>query len=672
MRALLCWLICFQMVSSSFAQNSAALDTIVGRYRQFLFTQDTGTHHTGFSPLDTAGRWADIDYSNDETGKWQVADHLKRIRQLTLSWAKPASPGYHDTTIKQQVIAALSNWLRHRYKSRNWWHNEIGVPQTTRDILVLTRDSLPAAIYRQALEVMGQYCLKGTGANLVWSADLGLHYGAFTGNAALVKKCSDTIQAIMHITTEEGVQPDYSFHQHGKRLQVYHYGGAFLLDNIRLAWQLKGTPYAFSESKTQLLADFVIEGWQWMARGINTVPGTIDRAVSRTNGLHSADIRSLVPLFIDVVPGRAAAFRQLLAIQQGRQTLRGYRYFPYSDFTAYQQAGFSFFLKTNSVRTLLTESINNENLKGGLLANGDAYFVRNGNEYFNLMPVWDWERLPGITNFTGSTKKAIQQKLFTGNVSDGQSGIAVMQVELRQNNQSLLAKKCWINHKNSTLVLMVGLQTDSLKEPAFTVMDQSRWQGPVTGSGGKAIGEGLHPFSRLPFVYHHQLAYLPLYADSIIVACKTVTGSWTGINTSEPAGRVNDKVFMPQIIHRAKDTVSGYAVVFAPGPEQAAAVAAHPPWTIIKNDRLLQAVQFADGLAAIAFYSPGLVKLSASSSIAVNRSCLVMISGQRLLISDPSHAGGTVRGRINGRPFAVQVPADGNTVPVLIPGAANK
>ena len=653
---------------AGFSQDSAVAETVLDRYRSFLFLTDTGAGSALPPPVNEYGRWQDIDYSGDEAGKWQVAAHLRRIKTLSMAWAGKPSVYYHDTTVQKNIVLALADWCRHRYKSRNWWHNEIGIPQLMRDILVLSGESLPDTSFRQSLQVMAQYQLKGTGANLVWSADIALHYGALTRNIPLMKKCSDTLQSVIRITEEEGVQPDFSFHQHGKRLQVYHYGGAFLLDNMRLAWQLRQTALSFSAAKIAVLVDFVLKGWQWMARGINTVPGTIDRAASRTNALQSADIRPILPLFKTLLPDSTAAFDQLLAVQQGRKALNGYRYFPYSDFTAYQQPGYSFFLKTNSTRTLLTESINGENLQGGLLNSGDAYFIRNGKEYFNLMPVWDWNRLPGITSIGGDKKAKIQQTVFTGNVSDGQSGMAVLQLKLRQDEKLLEARKCWISSGNTTVILIAGVNDHNQLLNAFTVMDQSRWQGNVSTSlqPGKPFS-GLQHFSKLSWVYHNCFVYIPLYADSVVLEARRKEGNWSAINKSEPDGLVQDSVFMPLIIHRQRDTASGYAVTYAASPAAAARAAMHPAWRILSNDTLCQALLFNDGTLAVALYKAGQKKLKASLTISSSRPCLLLQKKGLLYISDPAHRGGPARVTVNGQHFDALLPADGTTVLLQVP-----
>ena len=654
------------IVMNGFAQSAQETNVLLNRYKDFLFLTDTSFGSlNNIPPVDKAGRWNDIDYSNNEVGTWGVATHLRRVKTLAFGWAAKNTPGYHSIVVKNNISLALNDWFSHRYKSKNWWHNEIGVPQLMRDIIILMKDSLDREQLDQCLQILGQYKLNGTGANLVWSADLGLHYGALTNNPALMKQCRDTILSVIKVTTEEGVQPDYSFHQHGKRLQMYHYGGAFLLDDIRIAWQLRGLSLAFPPQKVQLLTDFLLNGWQWMTRGINTVPGTIDRAASRRNALHSSDIRKIIPLFYDLQPGSINALKKLYATQQGSYTLQGYHYFPYADFTAYQQPAFSFFLKTNSKRTLLTESINNENLKGALLNSGDAYFIMNGNEYFNLMPVWDWDRLPGITNFISDKKDKIKQQAFVGNVSDKKSGLAVMDYYLHKNEQSLKAKKFWASHNNITVALIAGLQTDSLHQPAFTVLDQCRLQGSVTlNKPGNFLSRGVHSFKNIYWVYHNKLVYIPIEKDSIDLSIKNVTGRWSDINKSESDEVINEKVFMPSIIHDKAKSTSGYVVAYAATAQQAQKIAAQPVWKVLRNDADCQAIVFSDGTSMASFYKEGSFTLSRALHFNLSKPCLVLLKQNKIYISDPMHTGGTIWGVFNKKYFTVLLPADGTSVSV--------
>jgi chondroitin AC lyase len=638
------------------AQNNDATE-ILNRYNQFLLITDTSKGNCStFPPINADGRWSDINYQDDQPSKWQIANHIIRIRSLAMCLAQKHLSIDESMGTRKTVSLALNDWFVHRYQSKNWWYNEIGIPQFMRDIMVLMNDGLTQYERDQCLQILKQHRVRGTGANLVWSADLGLHYAAFTNDTALMRHCRDTILSVFKISTAEGVQPDYSFHQHGTRLQMYHYGGAFLLEDVRIAWQLQHTSLAFPADKIQLLTDFVLKGWQWMARGINTTPGTIDRAASRKNALHSADVRHLIPFMREIASDSANAFAKMLAIQNGQDALVGYRYFPYSDFAAYQQPIFSFFQKTNSPRTLLTESINEENLKGKLLNSGDSYFIIDGSEYFNLLPFWDWDHLPGTTNFV-SGKSQIVAKSFVGNVSDGFCGLSAMDYELKQDQDSLTAKKCWASWKNITVALIAGLKSNA----TVTTMEQSRWQGKVVVDGaGNIQQEGAHLYKKVKWIYHHQFVYIPITNDSVRLELKTVNASWYDINHAESPAILSDKVFEPLLIHHSAN--AGYVVAYAPVVDDAGKIVSHPSWKVLRNDTACQAIHFRDGTTMAAFYIGGKFKLDNNLSITVSKPCLLLWHDNRFFVSDPSHAGGDLLIKINNTQQNVLLPSDGTTV----------
>lgn len=646
------------------AQHEA--DTVISRYRQYLFR----TVHP--APADIATwisslheqQWADINYLDTERANWQTSRHLERIRQLAIAWQSPGSPYYHDNAVKQVIDSALDHWLTRRYKNSNWWHNEIGVPQYMRDIMVLLYDTLTPDRFRQSLEVLRQHRVlgNGNGANLIWSADLGFHYGALTHDNQMMERCRDLMVNEIVISTGEGLQPDYSFHQHGSRLQTYQYGKAFLWENVHLAWQLRGTPWAFPAEKIAVLKNFIFEGWQWMARGINTVPGTIDRSVTREHSLHSADLRALIPLLQDLCPEDVAALRELEERQNGEGSLTGLRHYPYSDFTAYHRPDFSFFLKTISDRTLPSESANNENIKGNLLNNGDAYIVRDGQEYFDLMPVWDWQLLPGVTIFKeGSIPGRLS---FAGNVSNGTSGLTAMDYALKDSSQQkgISMHKVWAMHGDRIVCLMSDMRTANVQGDVVTALDQCRWQDEIAVNRPRHVvkEEGIQELRGVKWIHHASTAYIPLKKANIRLHAREATGTWRSINKSQSERTVTEKVFMP-VMHHGKSlegASAGYIIAYSPTVSKTRRLARKHDWEVLRNDKDCQAVSFKDGMLMAAFFSPSRVK-TAYHDLAVDKPCLVLFDGNKLYISDALHTGEVVNVRWNGKVMNIEMPADG-------------
>lgn len=637
------------------------VDTVLQRAEQYLRkTMVAGDVATLMATLNENNQWPDIDYADQQPSGWSTSAHLDRVRSMTLSWTDAMSKWYHNPALKNAIDRSLDHWLEKRYHNPNWWHNEIGVPRMMQDILVLLRHELRGERFKEAMEVLGQHKVGGTGANLAWSADLGLHYGALSHNEAMMEQCSDLISKEIKVSEAEGIQPDYSYHQHGARLQTCHYGDAFLGENVKIAWELRDTPWAFPEKKIDILVKFVLEGWQWMCRGIYTVPGTLDRSVSRRDMLANADLRNLLPYLIALNERNALLLNAVGERQNGKgEPLTGYRYFPWSDFAAYQRPDFSFFVKTISLRTRFTESINGENLKGALLNSGDTYFMRDGREYFNLMPVWNWGYLPGITSFKGA--KTIRQK-FTGGVTNGESGLTVMHYKAEDEARNLSVNKFWASHGNEVVCLLSDLTTENTG-PVYTVFDQCRWRGDVAANKpGTSLGPGTHSLKNLRWIFHSGFAYIPLSPSEVELHLTDARGTWASINKGKSEEVITEKVFMPVYLHREQDDPSfGYVVAACNTPREARDIARHPDWKVIRNDRECQAVLFNDGTFMAAFSSEGSVRIDAEREASLNRPGLLLLSGAGVWVSDPTHTGGSITVRVGDQQWVSTLPDDGTT-----------
>jgi chondroitin AC lyase len=657
---------------SAFARTRPEMDSVLAQYKNYLFRSanlkgldyTAGKYKAGYSPVT---QWSDIDYNDTSSANWQVINHLGRVQTLALAWADPASAYYKNAALWMVFSQSLDHWLEKRYQNRNWWHNEIGVPRIMRDILVLVHDNLSPEQYKQAMEVLGQHKVKGTGANMIWSADLGMHYGLLTNDEEMVARTSRLIANEIKVSTDEGIQPDYSFHQHEARLQTHSYGSSFLNEAVRIAWELRNSRWAFPQEKINILTDFVLNGWQWMARGIYVVPGTIDRSATRINALTYADLRPLLPYLSELDPQHRSQFEALAAQQNGTgPSLVGFRYFPYSDFAAYQQKDFTFLLKTISDRTLPSESIISENLKGRLLNNGDGYLLRNGREYFNLMPVWNWNHLPGITN-AGSDLNIVRNA-FAGSVTDSLSGMTAMAYSLGGNVKELTAHKFWASDQGVVICLIAGLNTKNITDSVFTALDQCRWQGPVMTDTRtfdfKNNGSYLLPNTR--WIYHSQFAYIPLAPATIRLDVEMRTGTWRSINQSIIAPPVHDSVFMPLLYHPAAQTSTGYVLASCKTVDDVRALVAHPSWKVIANNSNCQAVSFSNGTVMAAFFTPMTLGLNRTGALAVDKPCLVQIANKKIYVSDPLHKGGELHLALNKKNYTITLKQDGTTTSVTM------
>ena len=650
-------------------------DLIINRQRDLLLAKPTSTPPAAIDhwvrTLDLSGAWPDINYQDQQGADWSPRYHLDRVVAMCKALLQPESPLRGNPALAAAIDRALDHWIATRPHCHNWWHNDIGTPGFMRDVIFLLDGQLQGARRAGALEVLHQFKVAGEGANLVWTATLALSYGCLTKDEALVARSAAQLANEIHVSKGEGIQPDFSYHQHGGRLQAFHYGGSYLHDLSRVSWMLAGTRYAVPPDKIQLLVDFVLKGQQWMGRWNDTVPSTLDRAVSRPDAFGLSDLDGNAELLAALDPKDRPALDEVRARLAHRvPPLNGFRAFPCSDFACYQRPEFSFFVKTISTRTQPTETtMNGENLKGALLNSGDTYILRAGDEYVNLAPVWDWTLLPGVTGAAGLTR--VERQAFVGAVGDGDSGCSAMDYGAAdpKGTGRLHVHKAYFCHGDAVVCLLGDLSAHVGDHPAQTAFDQRLLRGPVIAGDRNGQTRTLSPGeTRLPgtrWIYHDGLVYVPTEPANLTVRAGPVAGTWRAINNSGSASPVEKSVFLPFLTHGSdvEQASAGYAILPCASPLQAPGCAQAPGYRLLRNDARCQAIRWNDGTIMAAFYVAGELRDGNSLVLGTDQPCMVLSRIGHLFASDPTQHGGQVHlATGGGDTVQVMLPPDGTTV----------
>jgi len=185
---------------------------------------------------------------------------------------------------------------------------------------------------------------------------------------------------------------------------------------------------------------------------------------------------------------------------------------------------------------------------------------------------------------------------------------------------------------------------------------------------GRAVGAGDDRSPSARWLYHSGLAYILLHPEPLTVHAGEATGSWRSINLSLPDTPVTERLFMPVI--NTPSASSGYVLAAAATSREATALAKKPAWEILRNDSLCQAVRFSDGVVMCAFWRAGAVdpgghrQLSpdAHKKIAVDAPCLILLSGNKLYVSDPARSEKEITVSLDGKSRHLRLPGDGTTV----------
>mgnify|MGYP006291513205 CR=1 FL=1 len=597
------------------------------------------------------GTWEDVDYDHQRRSGWKTFSHLNRILSMMVGWRKPGSPLHKDERVLQSVLAGLDHWLEHDYTNPNWWWNQIGVPRVLGNILLIARGELSEERLRSGLRILERAEVGMTGQNLVWLTLITAIRGLLREDAQLVNDSFERIQAEIKITEDEGVQPDYSFHQHGACLYNHGYGAGFARDCSRIAVMLRGTAFAFDPEKIAILSRFVLSGSRWMTRGQWADPGANGRGITR-QGLKSCKyLAQVADSMLKLSTDRADAFRALKSrVESGNPPLVGHRHFWRSDFMTHHRPSFYVSARMYSERVDNTDwPCNDEGLKNHHIADGTTFIVRRGDEYRRIMPVWDWQKIPGTTvvqkpELSGDPRRSGETS-FVGGVSEGEYGLAAF--DFHNSEEDLRARKSWFCFDRFVVCLGTGIST-CRERPVVTTLNQCRLNGGVTvcaGGNDVRLEEGKHRLEQVSSVLHDGIGYVFPRTATVTVENGERSGNWWRINHQYSEEEVTKDVFTLWFDHGVSPDDASYSYVIVPGVDEAgiAACVSDPSFEILRNSPGVQAVSHR-GLKMIqaAFYEAGALECPGMPRITTEEPCLIMVQGTdcglTVSVADPTQS----------------------------------
>lgn len=613
------------------------------------------------------GSWPDVDYEHRERTIWRAAQHTDRLLVLARAYRRGATdPDLDRESLAEAIRRGLDFWYGKDPQNPNWWWNVIGIPRTMYRILLLAEPALDAERLAQGCRILERARLGMTGQNLVWVAECTIARGCLERDPTVVGLAFAAIAGEIRISVAEGIQPDYSFHQHGDLLYSGGYGKGFSIDVPQFAALAGGTAFAFSEEQMDILVRYLLDGQQWMVRNQVFDYSVTGRELVRpgaasSRGLERAcdDLATLDHPRTDELRAFARRLRQ--GIGEDTPALFGHRHFWRSEYAAHHRPAYFASVRLASRRVQLSETVNDENLRGEHLSDGVNFLYRSGEEYRRMMPVWDWRKLPGITaEQVPSPPGRVRGRgegSFAGGLADGQYGLAAMDFT----RGGLAARKAWFFFDDEYVCLGAGIRSGG-GHPVATTLNQCLLQGEVWTDGGR-LPRGEHRLDRVGWLHHDQVAYLLPEPGPLRVRLDEQTGSWRQISAPQSDRPVAMDVFSAWVDHGVDIEDGGYAYVVVPGIERdrVAAYAAALPVQILANRADLQAVAHP-GLrrAQMVFHVPGSCPVPGFGTVAVDQPCVLQVAwseeGVQLALANPEHSGLEVVVSLPGRRVPVTLP----------------
>jgi chondroitin AC lyase len=613
------------------------------------------------------GIWEDIDYLHKERAGWKPSEHLKRTKDMATLLHIEDITEEENKLLLSSIFLAIEHWLSKRYTAPNWWHNQIGVPRMMRDITVLMWDRLTEDQLKGMIEVISQFKKIGmTGTNLIWLAEIALHKGMMTHDKALIDEAVERLWKEIKSHGKEGIQKDGSFRQHGERLQTFHYGIGYVDMIVKLAWQLRDTPWAIPQKKKKIISNYLLDGAQWMCRNGFTVPATLDRCVTRKGNLENPTfLIQALTLWKELDPENRVQLEAFIKrLKNEGKPLSGFRHFPRVDFTVFHRPKGSVFLKTVSNRTHLSETMNGEHLKGQPFMNcGDHYIMRNGTEYHELQPVWDWEKLPGLTSAQVMTKA--KRMDFVGGLGNGPNGLTTMDYSRSLEDGSHFSiHKTWFFYQDLFICLLSKPKNYAFQQTLETSLEQCHLKGEVRlGQSGKetVLEKGLHHLENIDWILHNNIGYLPLAPSNSMVYIGQRAGNWGSINQRYGKDASQESIFQISIEHESEFPLKGWVVVLDADPQKLNLCSKNPSWIILENNSSLQAINFSEGLTMSSFRGAGSIGLQPDRKLTVDQPCLAIWSHDHLWLNDPTQKGFTMNVHWQKQQHFISLPKGGKS-----------
>jgi chondroitin AC lyase len=356
--------------------------------------------------ITPSGNWPDINYLDKTDSRWQPAEHWFRLVKLSVDYKNEKSGYYKNCLLKNAILNGIRYWIREKPKANNYWWDVIGVPGYLGSVLILMEDELDEFTLKGGVELLMlgvkpayyDYHGKATGQNLLWIATAHLYAACLTNDQSGLERVFASVADEIVITEKEGIQPDYSFYQHGPQNYALGYGKGFSNTAVRFIYLANQTSFQFSQDKINIISHYILDGQQWMTRNGFLEYSAMGREISRQK-IDKGNMLVSLRWMKEVDTLRANefyAYYQRLSESNTSNPLIGNKYFWRSDLMVHQRPHYYFSLKNTSSRILSSESGNGENIKGYFQGHGTYYLVRNGNEYKNIFPLWNWRKIPGV------------------------------------------------------------------------------------------------------------------------------------------------------------------------------------------------------------------------------------------------------------------------------------
>ena len=608
------------------------------------------------------GSFGDINYVDlSRTAGFPQRRHTSDLVYLAKAYRNKYSAFFKSNTLKDTITLGFKYWVDHDFFGDNWHNNQISTPDSLVDLMLLVGDELPPDLVEKGQPIIGRAHMAASGARP--SGDRIVIAGILAKNLLFKNDRTQFGEIIKLIESEvkfstgsRGMQHDFSFHHRVDRVNnTTSYGyGKYANAFGEWSFYVAKTAYAFSVEKINHLIDYYLEGiFKQQVYGIYTDVSVVNRSIT-----HKAKFephRTLeIERLMESTDYRKAELEEVIRLRKGEEkpTQSFAKFFWQTEHFVFQRPHFYTTVRMFSTRNRnMEEPYNGPGKPTHHRADGTNYVMRKGDEYHNIWPVYDWQKISGTTIVQKPALHPIEdiQKDgltdFVGAVTDGFLGAVAF--DFISPHDFVHAKKGWFFFDREYVCLGAGIGVKG-RLPVVTTVNQALLRSDVVVSQHGEIvpmPEGNRVLENVNWVHQDHIGYIFFEPATVHVSNQTEDGRWSDITDEKNISDewVQEKVFKLWFDHGERPDNASYQYIVVPNvTETELKDNANRQIAILSNTADIQGVKhLVDGVCQLAFYKAGEVAIAQGLNIRIDSQGMVMVhlNGnkiEKLTVADPS------------------------------------
>jgi len=595
------------------------------------------------------GSFDDINYDDlSRTAGFPHRRHTSDLVYLAKAYKTKGSSYYKSNQLKKSITNSLGYWVENDFFGDNWHNNQISTPTNLVNLMLVFGDNLPNDLVDKAQPIIGRAHMNASGARpsgdrIVIAGILAKNL-LFIGDREQFGEIIDLIEGEVKFSTgSRGMQHDFSFHHRFDRVNNTTSYGYGKYANVFGEWSyyVANTKYAFSVDKINHLVDYYLDGiCKQLVYGVY-----IDISVKNRSITHKTTFKPQGTLEVERLlfgtDYRKQELEEIIRLRKGeaKPSLSFSKFFWQTEHFVFQRPNFYTTVRMHSTRNRNMEvPYNGPGKTTHHRADGTNYLQLKGDEYHNIWPVYDWQKVSGTTvvqkpELYGPTE--IQKDGltdFVGAVTDGLYGAVAY--DFRSPHDLVTAKKSWFFFDDE--YVCIGTDINSGKRlPVFTTINQVLMRSDVAGKINDQVIEKLENSSRklstVKWIHHDKVGYIFPDTTTIYLSNQAEQGRWSDITDQKNISDelVTKDVFTLGFDHGERPDDASYQYIVVPD------VSEEEIKETSENDRGIEILSSNSRIHAVkntklniyqlAFYQAGEVELSKGSSIKMDSQGMVML-----------------------------------------------